>query len=300
MAIVVMATKGGVGKSSIVQNVCAALALKKFGKAEIRELDDHNKDAEWLVDSAITAVQIPVKSGRGMEPLFEAGDVIGKDSEHVVIDVGGNETAQVFADTLDSYKVFRRFVDAVIIPVSDNRISVDTAIRTYELIKSKRGIKDLADKVIIAFNRVDSFTASLSYPDSKHYSEGEFEAQMREVFFNAFENLIDENNLPWFSVEGIQGQENMYLFGKTIWEVYQDGEEFENEVEERLLDLMEGDDKAAIKKASRQASIVGKVNSHWGKAVAHSVNQLEKLIDLVNPNTKEAETKAKPATKKKA
>lgn len=298
MAIVVMATKGGVGKSSIVQNICAALALKKFGKAEIRELDDHNKDAEWLTRSAITSKQIPVKQGRGMEPLFETGDVIGKDSEHVVIDVGGNETAQAFVDTLDTYKVFRRFVDAVIIPVADNRISVETAVRTYELIKSKRGIKDLADKVIIAFNRVDSFTASLSYPDSKHYSEGEFEAQMREVFFNAFENLIDKNNLPWFAVEGIQGQENMYLFGKTIWEVYQDGEEFENEVEERLLDLMEGDDKDEIKKASRQASLVGKVNSHWGKAVAHSVDQLEKLIDLVSP--KQAEVKAKPATKKKS
>ncbi len=126
-----VSTKGGVGKSSISQQVAATYLLKREGEARLVELDDQNLDSQWLKKSKIKTTQILVDDDPKMAILdvFEA--MAGKS---FVLDLG-NQAAEKALPAMGRSRVLRRF-DLILVPVRDTGQDLINAERTVAEIRS--------------------------------------------------------------------------------------------------------------------------------------------------------------------
>lgn len=126
-----VSTKGGVGKSSISQQVAATYLLKRDGEARLVELDDQNLDSQWLTKSRIKTTQILVDGDPKMAILdvFEA-----MAGQSFVLDLG-NQTADLAIDAMGRSRVLRRF-DLIFVPVRDTGQDLINAEKTIAEIRS--------------------------------------------------------------------------------------------------------------------------------------------------------------------
>lgn len=126
-----VSTKGGVGKSSIAQQVAATYLIKREGEARLVELDDQNLDSQWLKKSKIKTTQILVDDDPKMAILdvFEA--MAGKS---FVLDLG-NQTADKAISAMGRSRVLRRF-DLILVPVRDTGQDLINAEKTVAEIRS--------------------------------------------------------------------------------------------------------------------------------------------------------------------
>ncbi len=112
--ILCVSTKGGVGKSSIAQQVAATYLLKREGAAHLVELDDQNQDSQWLKKSKIRTSQIVVDGDPKMAVLDVFENASGKS---FVLDLG-NQVADSAIEAMGRSKALSRF-DLILVPVRD-------------------------------------------------------------------------------------------------------------------------------------------------------------------------------------
>lgn len=148
LKILIVSTKGGVGKSTIAMQLIAPYLYEKneFKAIKYYECDDMNKDihsygATSLIDRALVDISSPLLR----EELFE----IVSSQEFTCIDVGGNNTAKLVLDKLSESGGFE-FIDLVLIPVLDGEQDMINALDTY------KNIKNINENIKIMFvlNRV--------------------------------------------------------------------------------------------------------------------------------------------------
>lgn len=148
LKILIISTKGGVGKSTIAMQFVAPYLYEKNNKRAIQyyECDDTNKDINsYGATSLISRCLVSIKSPMLKEELLK---IVTKD-EHTCIDVGGNNTAKVIIDALDASGSLD-FIDLVLIPVLDGEQDMLNALHTYKRLKSiNENIK-----IVFALNRV--------------------------------------------------------------------------------------------------------------------------------------------------
>ncbi|PZR37949.1 MAG: hypothetical protein DI524_14590, partial [Ectopseudomonas oleovorans] len=87
--ILCTSTKGGVGKSTIAQQVATTYLLDREGTGTLIELDDQNVDSRWMNSSKIESRQIIVDGDAGFAVLDLFEEFAGKS---FVLDIG-NQTA---------------------------------------------------------------------------------------------------------------------------------------------------------------------------------------------------------------
>jgi hypothetical protein len=204
--ILVANSKGGGGKSTVSQQVLATYILKEYGSASIKELDDENLDSEYLTRSDIKAEQILLGSDSD-EFASAVAETISLNSESLVIDVGGNRTTSIVIRELARLTTRSRVVDAICIPISDNRMGVMNARKTLEEIKNSPEGQNLIKKCFIALNRVRNLKAE-SIEDKK--------------ILRRFSNVValaKEWGLDVMIVHDMDGVENLAPLGKTVIEV---------------------------------------------------------------------------------
>lgn len=204
--ILVLSTKGGAGKSSVSQQVLATYNLKNAGESELAELDDENLDSAYLNKSGINAQQITLGDDPD-EYAMAVASAFPLDAKNRVVDVGGNRTASIVIKELSRLTSRSQIVDAVAIPVADNRMGVQNAEKTLKEIQNSTNGDLLLAKCFIVLNRVrNKKVNSIDDP------------ALARRFRNAI-NMIKRWKLPAVIVHDLDGVENLAPLGKTVYEV---------------------------------------------------------------------------------
>ena len=148
LKILIVSTKGGVGKSTIAMQLVAPYLYEKNLHKPINyyECDDTNKDINsYGATSLIKRYLVSMESPMLREDLFN----IVTQPNDTCIDVGGNNTAKIIIDALSDSGGLH-FVDLVLIPVLDGEQDMINALDTYKYLKSvNENIK-----IIFVLNRV--------------------------------------------------------------------------------------------------------------------------------------------------
>ncbi len=200
--ILCVSSKGGVGKSSIAQQVAATYLLRREGAARLVELDDQNLDSQWLKKSKIETKQIVVDGDSSMAVLdvFEA--MAGKS---FVLDLG-NQTAADAIAAMGMSKTLSRF-DLILVPVRDVGQDLINCRRTIEEIRSHEPNANIAivingiavshpSRLKMLYGRIfdcaaDANLPVLTFPFVVGYGQSrEFEATLLEIVDES-EKLID-------------------------------------------------------------------------------------------------------------
>jgi hypothetical protein len=191
--ILSLSTKGGVGKSSLAQQVGATYLLKKEGAAILVELDDQNLDSQWLKKSKIETRQIEVDGDAKMAILdvFEA--MTGKS---FVLDVG-NQTAEKAVEAMGRSRLLGRF-DLILVPVRDVGQDLINCQRTIEEIRRY----EPNAKIAMVLNGVVVRRAS----------------RLRMLYGRVFD-YADEQGLPLLQMPFVEGYGQSREFEKTLFEI---------------------------------------------------------------------------------
>lgn len=268
MLYVTFNTKGGGGKSTNAQQILATHNLAKFGKSKIHELDDENLDSAYLDRSAVEAEQIEL----GNIPDEFAGAVAAAfpyGAENLVVDVGGNRTTTIVIKELSRLTARAMMVDAIVIPISDNRMSVINAEKTLNAIKASSHGEELIKKTIISLNRVRATKAQ----DIDN-------AAIQWRFRNAI-NLIKDWDLPYFFVYDMDGIENLAPLGLTIYEIAQEREELISHLVKRVKEAFkEGDQDKVMALDDLQWGVNVAADDFW-PLIKRSHEMLDKALEKV-------------------
>ena len=148
LKILVISTKGGVGKSTISMQLVAPYLYEKNAHQAIKyyECDDTNRDINsYGATSLIQRHLVSVMSPMLREEIFD----ITMQEESICIDVGGNNTAKKVIDALDESGGLS-FIDLIVIPTLEGEQDMLNALDTYNYLKEID--EDL--KVIFVLNKV--------------------------------------------------------------------------------------------------------------------------------------------------
>jgi cellulose biosynthesis protein BcsQ len=146
MNIVIINSKGGVGKSTISMQVATTYIFQATGKKVNHfEFDDENQDNVSFAKSSI--INVFTKQVTKTNLTNTLCDIL-VDNENVVIDIGANKTTVYLIEALlKSGMVFD--IDLFLIPLTDGESDAKSAIKIYKQIKTIN--KDA--KIIFVLNR---------------------------------------------------------------------------------------------------------------------------------------------------
>lgn len=209
LKILIISTKGGVGKSTIAMQLITPYLYEKNSKRAIKyyECDDTNKDinsygATKLIKRGLVNIESPMLR----EQLLQ---IVSQD-EFICIDVGGNNTAKIIIDTFENSGSLG-FVDLVVIPILDGEQDMLNAIHTYERLKKI----DKTTKIMFVLNRVKDISFVKLQFD--HYF-----GDSRGVFKNflSAKNMISHNDLKYY-ISFIESDSIRYSrrFGLSVYEI---------------------------------------------------------------------------------
>ena len=133
MFYVVVSTKGGVGKTTIAQQVLAPFVYQKTNKkVEIIELDNNNK-SNVLNDSEVLEVK-PVELHKKDEVLLNKFMEVVAEDKDVVVDVGGGDDTK---RVLEAFKELRLEDEITFfVPVLKDLSNEKNVIDTWSLIRT--------------------------------------------------------------------------------------------------------------------------------------------------------------------
>jgi len=133
MFYVVVSTKGGVGKTTIAQQVLAPFVYQKTNKkVEIIELDNNNK-SNVLNDSEVLEVK-PVELHKKDEVLLNKFMEVVAEDKDVIVDVGGGDDTK---RVLEAFKELRLEDEITFfVPVLKDLSNEKNVIDTWSLIRT--------------------------------------------------------------------------------------------------------------------------------------------------------------------
>lgn len=262
----VLSTKGGTGKSVISQQVLATYNLARHGSSEIIELDDENLDSSWLTESATNAQQIQL--GEDAEEFASAvGSAVNIGASGVVVDVGGNRTAKIVIKELSRLSSRVSQIDAVCIPVSDNRMGVENAIKTLETIKESPMAEKLLSKCFIALNRV-LYRKVTSVEDKA--------IQRR---FDRVVSMVEEWDLPVLIVHDMDGVENTCPLGLTVMEIAENRVDLVDSLSREIITAHEAGDYTLQNQWDNLQWAVNKATDDFWPSITLAHKQLDTVLE---------------------
>ncbi len=128
MIFIAINSKGGVGKSTLSNQILPAYLYEKNGKkTKLIEIDDENEDSKILCESKILDIEsIQTSKIRNIDEIFI-------DDDDVIIDVGGNKTATIFLNEMSKIGEVENIV--WFIPISQGMQDSANALDTRNSIK---------------------------------------------------------------------------------------------------------------------------------------------------------------------
>ena len=271
----VLSTKGGAGKSTLSQQILASYNLARYGKSEIVELDDENLDSSWLSKSGITARQVELGDDRD-EIAMAISAAIPVGAEGLVIDVGGNRTANIVIRELNRLTARAMQIDAVCIPVSDNRMGVENAIKTLESIQQSPMGSTLLPKCFIALNRVRNTKIETS-------DDPRLERRFRKVI-----DMASTWGLDILVVNDMDGVENLAPIGMTVLEVADRRSEFVADLNSKILDASKSGDSELLILLDDLQWAVNVATDDFAPLIRRAHDHLDTILARINKKGKAA------------
>lgn len=209
--LVIVTTKGGVGKSTFASQVLVSFLYAHNGGKKVKyiEIDDENKSANLFAESEIMLGQkIPV------EKSIDISVAMTK-NENVVIDIGGNNVASTVIKSIGENEDF----DNVFwfIPVDTGKISVQNALNTYLNIMEIYTASSDEPKIMFVLNgssgveskELEDLKMEFAYYFGSDWMELDFSFlgsvpdryANNFVFFNRFDNIMLSTALKKLAVE---------------------------------------------------------------------------------------------------
>ena len=221
MNIVIINSKGGVGKSTISMQI-AATYLYQLTKKKVNhyEFDDENRDNISFDKSQIVNTEAKQVARTNLRDTL--ADVLLEEN-NVVIDVGANKTTVYFLEALlDSGMVHS--VDLFIVPLMDGESDAISAIKIYQIIKDTNPEAN----ILFALNRVNTNRDINSQFNI-------FLGDKRGIFND--KGMID--NIPqedknFIQIEDSDAIKHSKNFGVTIWELAYNERDIGKEIKEAL------------------------------------------------------------------
>jgi len=145
--IMIVSSKGGVGKSTVSMQVVAPYLYQYNQKEKIHyyEFDEENNDSLSFGDSNLTIRKIGLVSTPKLREEFAA--IFSKD-ENACFDIGGNKSTTLVLEALEESGMIH-FVDLAVIPLLEGEQDGINASIIYSILKGMK--KDL--KVMFVLNR---------------------------------------------------------------------------------------------------------------------------------------------------
>ena len=218
LKILVVSSKGGVGKSTVSMQIVAPFLFEKNSNNAISfyEFDDENIDSLSYGASSITNREvIDVEDFIIMEKFIE---ILSKD-EFSCIDVGGNKSTTLCLQTLRDCGMSSE-LDLAIIPLLDGEQDAINAKKTYDVLKEL----DPNLKIVFALNRVKN-KKFITYQFDNFFGDA------RGIFDDksALVNFIDEKD-NFLSIEDSDVIKYSRKFGMTIYEIAKTSRDFSSEL----------------------------------------------------------------------
>ncbi len=222
MNIVVINSKGGVGKSTISIQIAATYIYQLTGKkVNHYEFDDENQDNISFKKSSV--VNIHTQTVAKTDLREKLADIL-IDKKNIVIDVGANKTTVYFLrGLLDSGMIYA--IDLFIVPLTDGESDALSAIRIYKTIKD---VNPNA-KILFALNRVQSHRSVYSQFNI-------FLGDKRNIFNEkGIVEMLPENDRHFIQVDDSDTIKYSKNFGLTILELATNTRNIESELKEALI-----------------------------------------------------------------
>jgi len=205
--VLVVSSKGGVGKSTVSMQIVAPYLYEKNNKQPISfyEFDDENVDSLSYGASNLTNREvIDVEDFIIMEKFIE---ILSKD-EFACIDVGGNKSTSLCLNTISDCGMVSE-IDLAIIPLLDGEQDAINAKKTYDRLKEL----DKNINIVFALNRVKN-------QKFVQYQFDSFFGDIREIFddSDAIINFIEKKD-QFICVEDNDVVKYSRKFGMTIYEI---------------------------------------------------------------------------------
>lgn len=253
----VTTTKGGSGKSTLSQQVCATWLLSRTGEAALIELDDQNQDSKWMKNSKIQTTQISVEGDADSAIL----DVYEKFAgQSFCLDLG-NQTSEAAVAAMGRIKQLGQF-DLIMVPVRDVGQDLINAERTVEMLREH----EPDSKITFVLNGLPRQT--------QDPSDRRIRAFYGEVFDRA-----ETIGVPVMILPGIEGYGIARQLGMTLHEIAKQAEELTEVFQARGIEYdRQGDGKKArqqmmmlqvVSAAQTAAGYINNLHTQIDEAIAH-------------------------------
>lgn len=207
LKVLVVSSKGGVGKSTIAMQIIAPYLYEKNNKQKIAlyEFDDENNDSLSYGASNLTSRElINVEEFIIMEKFIE---ILSKD-EFCCIDVGGNKSTTLCLDTIRDCGMINE-IDLVVIPLLDGEQDAINAKKTYKRLKEL----DSSLTIVFALNRVKNIKF-IEYQFDNYFGD------IRGIFDDTNALIYDiEEKENYIAIEDSDIIKYSRRFGMTIYEI---------------------------------------------------------------------------------
>lgn len=248
----VITTKGGTGKSTLSQQVCATWLLSRTGEAALIELDDQNQDSKWMNSSKIKTEQVAVE-GDAQFAIYEVFEKYA--GKNFCLDLG-NQTAEAAVSAMGTTKKLSQF-DMIMVPVRDVGQDLINAERTVELLRKH----DPDSKISFVLNGLPRQTQD---PNDR---------RIRAFYGEVFERA-EAVGVPVMILPGIEGYGIARQLGLTLHEIAQQAEELTEHFQARGIEY---DRQGNGKKARQQMMMLHVVSA--AKTAAGYIDKLHAQID---------------------
>ncbi|NPA10789.1 MAG: hypothetical protein GXO62_00925 [Epsilonproteobacteria bacterium] len=218
LKLITISSKGGVGKSAISMQILAPYLYEKNNKEPINyyEFDNENVDLLSYGDSQLTKrEQIEIEEFIVADKLIE---VFSQDA-HSVIDIGGNKSASMILEAIETSGI-GELIDLAVIPMLDGEQDAINAKKVYDQLKAANPNMN----IVFALNRVIN-------PKYVEYQFENFFGDVRGIFKNIFylQSYIDKKD-NYITIDNSDLIKFSRRFGITIYEIANAQRDFTSQI----------------------------------------------------------------------
>lgn len=258
LKVLVVSSKGGVGKSTVSMQIIAPYLYEKNNKQKISfyEFDDENIDSlSYGASFLSTRESIDVEEFIIMEKFIE---ILSKD-EFACIDVGGNKSTSLCLETLNDCGMIGE-IDLFVIPLLDGEQDAINAKKIYQKLKSI----DSSLNIAFALNRVKN----------KKFIEYQFDNYFGDIrgIFDDGESLVHivDKKENFICIEDDDIIKYSRKFGMTIYEISTQERDFISEFKG-----------ANEEKQKKLIAFKNYVYQHSKKYVENTIDECFKKLDFI-------------------
>ncbi len=260
--IIVLNSKGGVGKSTTSTQILAPFLYIKNGqndKVNLIEFDDENEDNKSFENSEILTPKRVKIEGNDLDSAL-TDHVL--DHENLVLDIGGNKTTTYVIDSLINSGIINAF-DLVVIPLTDGEQDAVNAINVYKKIREH----NQESKIIFALSRVNnSYDLEMQFLDFFGDKKGRLDDRIGLI------EQIAEQDRNIIKIVDSDVIKYSRVFGITAFELSQNDT---NSLKEKMKESLKNKDTEKSKKLAYRSTILN-------KSIRYKDEVLRECFKLIN------------------